>query len=58
MPKCTEMQLAFYSPTQESEERRCAGFARLVERHGGPSEFRGCASTETMPRRLCAALTS
>jgi hypothetical protein len=46
MPKCTEMQLAFYSPTQESEERRCAGFARLIERHGGPSGFRGCASTE------------
>jgi len=23
MPKCTEMQLAFYSPTQESETKMC-----------------------------------
>jgi len=46
MPKCTEMQLAFYSPTQESEERRCAGLTRLIERHGGLSGSRGCASTE------------
>jgi hypothetical protein len=40
------MQLGFYSPTQESEERRCAGFARLIDRHGDPSGFRGCASTK------------